>query len=214
MPWRRSSSALGGVTVELILTNVALSSSVVAVCALCIFRAKALTWESRERCNAIFAASTSYMSLVAAAVTKSWSLVVNSADTVPTAWPAVSFTALTVLFSVFGCGLIWPGWSGGAAKLSDVDARRAASERANLAVMAEPRQSERTVNVRRPPWFRYSLVPLFVVAEDDVAAVRRRLAGEDIALRHLFVGEAVILEHRRLAAEKLGAAGRADAAAA
>src|SRR6185437_4302707 len=109
MPWRRLSTWAGGVTLTLLLARMPLSFCVVMVCASTIFWAKAFTSGDCARCKAILPAVTSYISLVAAAVTKPFVVVVIWAETVPTIPAVVSFIALMVSLLVPGLGLSWPG---------------------------------------------------------------------------------------------------------
>src|SRR5665213_1341359 len=135
MTWRRLSTWAGGVTLMLLLTMMPLSLAVVPVWASTIFLAKAFTSGDWARWMAILPAVTSYMSLVAAAVTKPWVVLVISAETCPTMPAAVSFTALRLSELVPGLGLWWPGWSAGAAKAPPVIRISAEAAPSNMCLM-------------------------------------------------------------------------------
>src|SRR5579883_290231 len=106
-----------------------LSFWVVLVWASTIFWAKAFTSGDWARSSAILPAVTSYMSLIAAALTKPLVVVVISADTVPTKPAVVSFTALMVSDLLPGCGLSWPGRSAGAARAAPARTKAQAAAR-------------------------------------------------------------------------------------
>src|SRR3954471_22666912 len=105
MPWRRLSTWAGDATLMLLLAIMPFSLAVVAVWACTIFWAKAFTSGDCARSAASLPAVISYRSLVAAAVTKPWVVLVISAETWPTRPAVVSFTALMASVLVPGLGL-------------------------------------------------------------------------------------------------------------